>query len=136
MRIILDTNILLSALMTKATPPDALYEAWKSSRFTLLSSEQQIEVLRRVTRRPGVQDLIVAAEAGRMINDLRLLARMLGQLPHVDVSPDPLDNFLLAMAQAGDADLLVTGDKRGLLQLMQYGRTRIVTARTALTFVE
>lgn len=89
-----------------------------------------------MTRRPGVQELIVAAEAGRMINDLRLLARMLGPLPHVDVSPDPLDNFLLAMAQAGDADLLVTGDKRGLLQLMQYGRTRIVTARTALTFVE
>jgi uncharacterized protein len=136
MRIILDTNILLSALMTKAMPPDQLYEAWKSSRFTLLSSEQQIEELRRVTRRPGLQERIATAEAGRMVNDLRLLATMLVQLPQVDVSPDPLDNFPLAMAQAGDADLLVTGDKRGLLQLVQHGRTRIVTARTALTPIE
>jgi uncharacterized protein len=135
MRIILDTNILLSSLMTKATPPDRLYEAWKSSHVMLVSSEQQIEELRRVTRRPGVQERIAPAEAGRMINDLRLLAKMLEQLPLVELSPDPMDNFLLAMAQAGDADLLVTGDKRGLLNLVQYGRTRIVTARAALTSI-
>jgi len=29
MRVILDTNILLSALMTRGTPPDRLYEEWR-----------------------------------------------------------------------------------------------------------
>jgi len=41
---------------------------------------------------------------------------------------DPNDTFLLAMALAGDADYLVTGDRRaGLLQSGSIGRTRIVT---------
>jgi predicted nucleic acid-binding protein len=53
-------------------------------------------------------------------------------LPTLDVSPDPYDNFLLAMAQAGQADLLVTGDKRDLLSLSSHQGTRILTARDAL----
>jgi putative PIN family toxin of toxin-antitoxin system len=132
MRVILDTNVLLSALMTTATPPDLLYEAWTAGRFTLLISDQQLDELREVTRRPTVQERITNAEAGRMVNDLRILAERVHPLPQIDASPDPLDNFLLAMAKAGQADLLVTGDKRGLLQLERFGGTRIVTARQAL----
>lgn len=52
----------------------------------------------------------------------------LDRLPRVDRSPDPRDNFLLAMAQAGEADFLVTGDKAGLLALESHGKTRILTA--------
>ena len=40
--------------------------------------------------------------------------------------------MLRAIAQAGMADLLVTGDKRDLLSLVRHGQTRIVTARAAL----
>ena len=43
-------------------------------------------------------------EAGQMVNDLRNLAVMLERLPIVEVSPDPYDNYLLAMAASGDAD--------------------------------
>ena len=39
----------------------------------------------------------------------------------VDVSPDPADNFLLAMAVAGKADYLVTGDGKHLLSLRRHG---------------
>lgn len=132
MRIILDTNILIAALMTRGTPPDRLYEAWRDGRFTLLTSELQIEELRRVTRREGVRFRINPAEAGRLVNDLRHMATMLTRLPTVTVSPDPYDNFLLAMAEAGKADLLVTGDKRGLLDLSSHAGTRIMTARAAV----
>ena len=55
MRVILDTNILFAALITRATPPDRLYEAWRDGRFTLFSSEPQIEEFSRVTRRNGVR---------------------------------------------------------------------------------
>ena len=44
-------------------------------------------------------------------------------------SPDPGDNFLLALAEAGNADYLVTGDKSGLLALASHKSTRIITAR-------
>jgi predicted nucleic acid-binding protein len=44
-------------------------------------------------------------------------------------SPDPDDNFLLALAEAGNADYLVTGDKSGLPSLASHKSTRIITAR-------
>ena len=132
MRLILDTNILVAALITRGTPPDKLYEAWRDGRFTLLTSELQIEEIRRVTRREGIRFRIHQAEAGRLVNDLRRLATHIDLLPTLDVSPDPYDNFLLAMAQAGQADLLVTGDKRDLLSLSSHQGTRILTARDAL----
>jgi len=39
MRLVLDTNILLSALMVRGTPPDRLYEDWRHGRFQLASAE-------------------------------------------------------------------------------------------------
>lgn len=52
MRVVLDTNILLSALMVRGTPPDRLYEEWRHGRFELVSTDRQIEELRQVVRRP------------------------------------------------------------------------------------
>lgn len=132
MRVILDTNVLIAALMTLGSPPDRLYRAWHAGQFTLVSSELQIDEIRRVTRRAGVKLHISPAEAGRMVNDLRELAVLQEALPVVEVSPDPFDNFLLAMAEASHADILVTGDKRGLLDLAAHRGTRILTPRAAL----
>jgi uncharacterized protein len=50
-------------------------------------------------------------------------------LPDVRLSADSDDNFLLALAEAGAADYLVTGDKGGLLTLKKHKRTQIITAR-------
>jgi uncharacterized protein len=58
-----------------------------------------------------------------------------GPLPDVIRSPDPKDNFLLAMAEAGQADYLVTGDKSGLLALIQHGPTRILPASACLALL-
>ena len=126
---------LIWALITRGIPPDYLYEAWRDGRFTLITSELQIEEIRRVTRREGIRFRIHPAEAGRLVNDLRRLARLIERLPTIDVSPDPYDNFLLAMAQAGQADVLVTGDKRDLLALSRHQGTHILTAREALSFL-
>jgi putative PIN family toxin of toxin-antitoxin system len=129
MKIILDTNILCSALICPGGFPDQLYRAWREKRFVLITSEEQLEELRRVTRYPRVRRFIEPAAAGTMHNELRHLAVLLTDLPTVDRSPDPADNFLLAMAQAGDADFLVTGDKHDLLDIGTFQKTAIVTAR-------
>ena len=136
MRLILDTNILIAALITRGTPPDQLYKAWRDGQFTLITSELQIEEIRRVTRRDGIRFRIHPAEAGRLVNDLRRLAVTVENLPTIDISPDPYDNFLLAMAQAGQVDVLVSGDKRDLLALSRHQRTHILTAREALVFLK
>ena len=131
MRVILDTNILISALIVPHGAPSYLYQCWRRNRFTLISSEEQLEEFRRVTRYPRLERFLNAATAGTMVNEVRALAALTGPLPRVEVSPDPADNFLLAMAVAGKADLLVTGDGKHLLSLERYGTARIVTARVA-----
>ncbi|GAB4360832.1 MAG: putative toxin-antitoxin system toxin component, PIN family [Methylohalobius crimeensis] len=129
MRAVLDTNILLSMLLIKGTPPDRLYGYWKAGRFDLVTCERQLEEIRRVTRRPFFRERIKPSEAGRLVNDIGKLALLADPLPQIDRSPDPDDNWLLAVAEKTRADFLVTGDKSDLLRLEKHAMTRIVTAR-------
>jgi predicted nucleic acid-binding protein len=71
-----------------------------------------------------------------MLNELRRRAVVLTELPPVKVSNDPADDFLLAIASAGQADYLVTNDRKDLLSLKRYGNTRIVTLREMLVVLE
>lgn len=132
MRVIVDTNILLSALINPHGLPANLIDAWRAARFELVTSRDQLLELGEVARRPALRKYIVPARVGRFMNDLRELSAVLGRLPRVDRSRDPGDNFLLAMAEASEADYLVTGDKRDVLSLSSHGRTHIVTVRQLL----
>ena len=136
MRVVLDTNILIAALLTRGTPPDKLYEAWRDGRFELASCERQLEEINRVSRRPFFRQRFAPGLAGRMVNDIRALARLCDPLPRVTRSSDPDDDFLLATAQAARAGYLVTGDKSGLLSLKKHGITRILTARALLKLLD
>lgn len=129
MRLVLDSNVLISALLLENSVPGRLLAAWRRGRFDLITSDAQLEEIRRVTRYPKVRERLRPALAGELINQLRSLAEVLAELPRVDVSPDPFDNYLLAMAQAGQADFLVSGDRRHLLELGRFGPCRIVTVR-------
>ncbi len=132
MRVVLDTNILCSALITPGGLPDRLYQAWREKRFVLITYEEQLEEFRRVTRCPRLKPFIEPAAAGAMLNKLRRLAVTVPEISFVDRSQDPADNFLLAMAQGGDAEVLVTGDKHDLLSLGNFAKTRILTTRQLL----
>jgi hypothetical protein len=130
MRVILDTNVLLGALISPLGPPDVIYRAWRLGRFELVTSTVQLEELRRVSRYPKLKALLPAHRVGTMVNN-RHRAIVLQQLPvlppELEVD-DPDDAFLLAMALGSEADHLVTGDRRaGLLQRGSFGRTRILT---------
>ena len=115
MRVILDTNILVSALITPSGVPARVYRAWRSGRFRLLTCSEQLAEFRRVTRYPQVRSYIRPAEAGTLVNELRRLADIIEDLPQVDAASDASDNFLLGLALAGRADYLVTGDRSHLL---------------------
>ena len=132
MRLVLDTNILVSALLSGTSLPAHLLGLWRQGFLDLLTAAEQIDELSRVSRYPKIRQRIVPATAGRLVNDLRELGTVLDKLPVVDASPDPDDNYLLAIAVAGGADFLVTGDKRDLLGLAAFRGTRIVTARDFL----
>jgi hypothetical protein len=131
-RLVVDTNILISALLAGTSLPAHLIVLWREGRFDLLTSADQLDELMRVTRYPKIRERLSPALAGRLINEIRDLAVMLPKLPAVTVSPDPHDNYLLAMATAGSADFLVTGDKRDLLALKLYEGAKIITLRDFL----
>ena len=129
MRVILDTNILISALLVQGGPPDAIYRAWIKGSFTLLTCAAQLTEMRETLRKPALAARIRPHDAGRLMNDLKHYAEGVDPLPRVERSTDPDDNFLLAAAEAGRADYLVTGDKSGLLALRKHEGTRIITAK-------
>lgn len=128
MRIVLDTGILIAALITVDTPPDLIYKAWKRKRFDLFTSEWQLEEFRRVSRYPKLKPYIKPVEAGQMINSIRFSAQVYSTLPEIDLCRDPDDNPILAIALESKADYLVTGDKRDLLSMQRIGLTPIITA--------
>jgi hypothetical protein len=125
---VLDTGILIAALITAETPPDQVYQARRKKRVTLVTSVWQLGEFRRASRYERVKKFLKPTEAGNLVNGLKRHATVLTELPGVDLSRDPHDNPVLAMAITGEAGYLVTGDRRGLLPLKRVGTTRIVTA--------
>jgi putative PIN family toxin of toxin-antitoxin system len=128
MRVVLDTNILVSALICPVGHPAAIYDAWEDGKFTLLTCAEQLDELRATLRKPRVAKLIKPHNAGRLVNQIKKLAEHIGSLPPVNRSADPTDDFLLALSEAGKAGYLVTGDKGGLLSLDRHKGTQIVSA--------
>jgi putative PIN family toxin of toxin-antitoxin system len=127
MRVVLDSNVLFSALISPHGAPNAIYRAWRAARFEIITSRAQLDEIRRASRYPKFQAVLQPARVGVMINNLQR-AVILDHLTITLETDDPDDAFLLAMATTGEVDYLVTGDRRaGLLQRGHVGRTRIVT---------
>lgn len=132
MRVVLDTNILIAALITKGTPPDLLYQAWLDGAFSLVTSAAQLTEVSAVLARPRLQRFIDADEAALLVENIDTRAIHLDAPPAVHLSTDPDDNAILAAAIAGAADLIVSGDKKHMLALGAADGIPIVTAREAL----
>src|ERR1700733_4284196 len=77
MRVILDTNILVSALLVQSGTPGKVYRAWSEGAYTLLTCQQQLYELREVLSRPAILERIRPHRAGRLVNELKNLAVMM-----------------------------------------------------------
>jgi putative PIN family toxin of toxin-antitoxin system len=135
MRVILDTNIIVSGLISEHGAPAQLLNSWTDGSFSLVTSASQVAEFESVILRPSVRPLITPAHAARFIDDLHRFATVLDRLPVVIRSRDPNDDSLLAMAEAGAADYLVTGDERDVLALESHGKTTIITAKEMLSLL-
>jgi len=87
----------------------------------------QLDEIRRASRYPKLKAVHHLARVGLMINNLQR-ALVIEQLPQEVEADDPDDACRVAMTLAGDADYLVTGDRRaGLLRLGSIARARVLT---------
>ena len=128
MRIVLDTNVALSALLWRGTPYSLLRAARQQAHVQLFSSEALLSELIEVLVRPfpakrlaliGLSSHEVLAD---YIDTIELVVP--SSVPRV-VMTDPDDDEVVAAAIAADADLIVSGDG-DLLSLESYGRIRIL----------
>ncbi len=140
MRVLLDANILISALL--AQHPDrvafTLVQAAVRGEFVLLLPEGLLEeVVAAVRRKPFLKARIRPEE----LEELAAILTTVGEvIPRIDepiprVTRDPKDDYLVAYAVVGEADYLVTGD-RDFLVLGQLDDLRILSPRAFLTLLE
>ena len=134
-RIVLDTNILVSALISRDGPPGQVLADVNRGRLRLVTSTEQIAELRRVLHRPHLRRYIPLAAAEDLLRNVEAVGEVVTDLPDLDVSPDPDDNLILAAAAAaavaGRADLVVSGDKKHMLAPGEVEGIPIVTASAA-----
>lgn len=129
MRLVADTNVLVSAVEFLTDPPQWLYRLAARERGTMLTSDALLEELGDVlARKFSWPDARVA----RVIAEIRDFAEVVEPSERVsDVTDDPSDNRVLEAALAGQADVIVSGD-RHLLRLGEWRGVRILSPRAFL----
>ena len=113
MKIVLDTNVLLSGLMFPEGAPGRIVAAWAGARFEVALSLDQLGEIARVLEYPKIRRKL-GWDDGKIesfIKQLYIRAEVieLGSIS-VEVPGDPDDAPILATLAAANADILVTGD--------------------------
>jgi len=127
-RVVLDTNLVLSALVFGGGPTSVLREGWQRQAFTPLASRATTSELIRVLGYPKFA--LDAQEREDLLADYLPFCTTISipvPPPPTPTCRDPFDVPFLELAIAGDADFLVTGDK-DLLNLSAGLSCPIVTA--------
>ncbi len=133
MRAVIDTNVLLSGLIWHGAPR-ALIQQVRTGALTLISSPVLIAELADVISRAKFRTLLARSNTDpeQMLAEIRLLVEIVDPpLLSEQVSRDPDDDAVLALAVATRPDLIVSGDL-DLLTLGTYGGIPIVTPADAL----
>jgi uncharacterized protein len=74
LKAVLDTNILISGLTSPKQIPARLLELWLQGRFTLVTSQWQLEEFKRVSRYAQIRQRIPAHVVGQFVNAMKALA--------------------------------------------------------------
>lgn len=131
-RVVLDTNVVLSALVFTHGPAAGLREAWQTGRCEPLVSKATVDELIRVLGYPKFK--LVADEQRELLADYLPWCRTVtipAKAPRTPPCRDPFDLPFLQLAVAGKADFLVTGD-RDLLDIKSGLLCPIVTLEAFL----
>lgn len=132
-RAVLDTNVLVSGIISESGPPRQIALLWQRRRFVLLTSEAIIAEVTRVLHYPRIQRRyrLTESDIHAVVDSLTQDAIVTEGLYQVQRSQDPDDDMFLACALEGRADFLVTGDPH-LAAIKHYHGVQIVSPRQFL----
>ena len=139
MKAVLDTNVLVSALIVPQGKPARILDAAADLKFQLVISTHILDELREVLRRRHIQKRFhPSAEAIETYVEERLVRLgtvITPQQIENTIPNDPPDNLVLACAVEGGADFLVSGNDH-LLGLREHRGVQIVTPARFLEILD
>jgi putative PIN family toxin of toxin-antitoxin system len=124
-KIVVDTNLWISFLMSVSIRR-RLNRLLDSDDIDLLFSQELFDELETTAKRRKFHKYFDVSHVDDLIEMLVEVAEVVPVRSMVEICRDPKDNFLLALAQDGVADYLITGD-HDLLSVKKLGKTKIVT---------
>jgi putative PIN family toxin of toxin-antitoxin system len=126
MKIVLDTNVLISGIYFSG-PPGTILQAWRSGKFQLAVSIEILEEYLNVAERLANRYAGVEYEGilGLIVQNAELVQA--ADLPK-PVSEDPDDDKFLACALASNTRIIVSGDS-DLLRVSGYADIRVITPK-------
>jgi len=126
MKVILDTNVLLSGVFFDGTPGRVL-DLWKQGKFQLVASPEILGEY--ATASDELARKFLEIDLSKILETISAHAEIYFSPPlDRQVCDDPTDDKFLACAVVSVADVIVTGDK-ALLRIGKFGATHILTAR-------
>ena len=129
-RIVIDTNIWISFLLTKD-----FYLFDKiilNTGLILLFSSKLLEEFIEVAGLPKFKKYFSTDDLEALLLQMKKHGELITVVSKTDICRDPKDNFLLLLSKDGKASYLITGDK-DLLDLKRFGKTHIVTMKKYLS---
>ena len=138
MRVVLDANVLISAIFSAKGSPAAILSYWQEGRLAIVVSETTLQELDRVLHYPRIQKRYHLSDklVRRFLKLLRRGAVVVEPEEEIDaVERDPSDNRYLECALAGNAAYIVSGDDH-LLDLREYRGIQILTPREFVAFLK
>jgi putative PIN family toxin of toxin-antitoxin system len=133
-RLVIDTNVFVSGLISASGAPARILRAIRQNRAIHVVSDPIVEEYLRVLDYPRIRkfekisDEFIATIAAYLIYQTHRVELT----SNVRMSRDPDDDVFLQTAVDGQASLLISGDKTGLLSLTVIEDIPIVTAREAI----
>jgi uncharacterized protein len=126
LRTVIDTNIWISFLISNLLK--GLDSLILNKKITLITSDEQLSEINDVLHRPKFRKYIQEYDIREFLAILQKIATIVKTGSDIHDCRDMKDNFILEIAIAGNADLIVSGDK-DLLELNPYRETKIVTPK-------
>jgi uncharacterized protein len=126
-RLVLDTNVVVSALLWRGTPR-LLLESARERRIELFTSIPSLAELTDTLRRSKFENKIAASllTVDQIVDGYAALARLVRPEATPRIAPDPDDDIVIGTALAAKADSIVSGDSH-LLGLVKFREMDILT---------
>ncbi len=130
MRLLVDINVIVSALFNRQSAPGLVMRHWRERHSEWLTCEQHLAELTMMLARPHVSAKIdgTLGSAYQFVNEFHARSTMVPlQPPFEALCRDVDDDYLLALLTRHKADFLITGDKNLLALKAQF--PNIISAR-------